>query len=652
MEINKKNFEKNISIIIKKNMPLAKKLQKIQFHNEELEVTKSGEITTKYAGKYINSKYDPVKEAEVRISQAMKVEEQHLIICMGFGLGYEIEEILRHTKKKAMVLVVILDLELFMSLISTKDISKLLANNQLGFIDGTEKNFKQYFYSNIVDLILYNTINIQYFFHPVITNASDEMEKKVKDLHIDIKDSIKYRVIELGNDPRDSIEGLLRIMHNFDNILHSVDLKEVKGTLKGVPAVCIASGPSLDKNFHLLKEMEGKALLFGVESNIPKLVEAGLKFNGGAVHERVPASYYITLKDVEISDEVVFFGESVAYHKLFEKHQGKNALIFRDTTVAENIFAKELGELNTFSTGISVAHMAISLANYLGCSPIILVGQDLAFDEEGYGHTKNTVHIDSDMSAEELKKEGKLKGNEIMLPANNGGMIKSTNYWKDMLDWIEIFIQKNDAKIINATEGGAYIRGTEVMPLQEVIDTYCKDEYGFAFHKLFHEPSSEVVENRKDAILKVINREKEELSKFQKLIDELYDDLNKIKELIEGRSSNIDIDEYTAPRKHPLWKLFELKLPLFFSQSVFIEFFRKLVYFEKTDDANSLIPLYNEQADLANKLQAIHNVSIEIFNQGELFINEGKPFNEDMLELLEMRSGVEHVYNKKEGVSK
>ena len=59
-----------------------------------------------------------------------------------------------------------------------------------------------------------------------------------------------------------------------------------------------------------------------------------------------------------------------------------------------------------------------------------------------------------------------------------GDMVKSRYDWIIYRNWFESAIQQlPDVEVIDATEGGALIHGSETMCLSEVIDTYCNQSF-------------------------------------------------------------------------------------------------------------------------------------------------------------------------------
>lgn len=94
-----------------------------------------------------------------------------------------------------------------------------------------------------------------------------------------------------------------------------------------------------------------------------------------------------------------------------------------------------------------------------GASPVIFIGQDLAYSK-GQTHVKGATHgvpVDTDNSYLEV--------------SGLFGPLKTSNSLKVFLDHFQDLIKNSDTEVIDATEGGAVIKGTKLMTLREILLT-------------------------------------------------------------------------------------------------------------------------------------------------------------------------------------
>ena len=120
-------------------------------------------------------------------------------------------------------------------------------------------------------------------------------------------------------------------------------------------------------------------------------------------------------------------------------------------------YAKEKG-LHLFQTGGSVSTTALDLGITFGCSRIIFIGLDLAY-------TDNFAHA-SDTSRRVAADFDNLR----QVEDNHGNMIPTSRTLDMYREWIENRIKGiEDIEFIDATEGGARIKGMRVAKLADVI---------------------------------------------------------------------------------------------------------------------------------------------------------------------------------------
>ncbi|WP_294376368.1 6-hydroxymethylpterin diphosphokinase MptE-like protein, partial [uncultured Clostridium sp.] len=161
--------------------------------------------------------------------------------------------------------------------------------------------------------------------------------------------------------------------------------------------------------------------------------------------------------------------------------------------------------------GGSVAHYMTLQAIYMGCNPIIFIGQDLAYDDE-----KKYSQL-AQISSEIIDKT--RKDDDIYVEGVSKKLVRSDIYLNSFrIEFEKIIKRFPDVKFINATEGGARIKGTLEMSLKDVVN-----RYGNNFEKNIEvEYSVNIKENMLKKLQK-INGECFELFKLLKTIIEKID---------------------------------------------------------------------------------------------------------------------------------
>jgi hypothetical protein len=284
------------------------------------------------------------------------------------------------------------------------------------------------------------------------------------------------------------------LMQGLDNLLAIAEhatFSRLKEKFINTPLVIISPGPSLDKNIHLLKQLKGKALLMAPAQGAMALCRAGVMPDVIVVADPADIIYLMDGFPIE-KIETLLLG--VACHPSFyERFKGK-IVTFNVNQGIDNWISDIFDDTAHVGSGGSVSTAIFAMGLYLNCNPIILVGQDLALTD-GKVYCSNSA--DGGMSVK-LNKEGDAftydnvtAGYESLL--ENGGLSSATHRDKALTlpgyyggtvltkrDYAQFHAEfenhadienakLNPIRLLNCTEGGAYIKGFEHIPLAEAI---------------------------------------------------------------------------------------------------------------------------------------------------------------------------------------
>ncbi len=337
-----------------------------------------------------------------------------------------------------------------------------------------------------------------------------------------MKKATDNATIYIGNSPEDSLIGLENMLKNMDEIIDNPGINLLYDKFKGKPAVIVSTGPSLNKNKHLLKEMSlyDKALIICPEASLKILIEMGIKPHIITSLERVPEVVNLVKGfDYEDIKDVYYAACPVVVPEVYETYKGPRLIAYRNF----NHFKWTEVDRGILNIKASSGNMAYKLADSFGCDPIVLIGQDLAYTRDGRSHAKGAVYGETS----HLDKSDIFKEIEVM--GNDGDMIPSNETLKLFKEQYEVDISLSSSKCINATEGGAYIAGTEVMTFQEAIDKYINEVF---------DPMSIIKEN-----LSKFNKDEaaKDRENFIKICESSIDELKEIVSLCEKGLDYINI---------------------------------------------------------------------------------------------------------------
>ena len=402
--------------------------------------------------KYALSKYAPYREAEKLIPED-KGNKQTVWFIFGFAMGHIVRCLLEMVQYPIQVVVVEPTQEMLEAQLNSLPDKEYFDKPNIHFLSGELNiDFRNKMSSYIPDCEIDNirTISI-----PVYLDYFFEYYRETKDIAQNI---LMDKLVEINTGNSFGHKFIANVVKNRKQIAESYALSELKGRFKGVPAVIVSAGPSLEKNIHLLKEFKG-IIVVGNRS-LKAVLEQGIKPD--YIMAADPQDIvYETLNHAEIDDEISMVVLDTANDKFIGCHNGKKYFV---NTYANS--KRLLGVNTTYGIGFggSVATLCTSVMQYIGCDPIIFIGQDLAF-------TGGKFHADScDISGKNQIEE---KQNELTTKGYYGDKVSTSYQFISYIHWFENFIKDNkQCTFINATQGGAYIEGAVHKDFAEVVDEY------------------------------------------------------------------------------------------------------------------------------------------------------------------------------------
>jgi hypothetical protein len=194
------------------------------------------------------------------------------------------------------------------------------------------------------------------------------------------------------------------------------------------------------------------------------------------------------LSQVPYLDEVVRAFSMTAHPKTMRT--GKGPLLPVYEGLPQFAPLNSLGGADGLAVCGSVSTLAFSLAQRLGCSPIVLVGQDLAYPggqtyASGTPYEGSRVKVSADGASLVHERSAALKAaNDKLIEQEplrevtawgGEGSVPSTIGFAAVRNWLELAAEllgrdRPEQRLINATEGGARVVGFEELPLAKVLE--------------------------------------------------------------------------------------------------------------------------------------------------------------------------------------
>lgn len=280
-------------------------------------------------------------------------------------------------------------------------------------------------------------------------------------------------------------EWISDVLENIELLERSPCFLGLAEKYKNVPAFIVGAGPSLGKNGELLADAAKKGIVFAVNSSALALARRGVTPQVVACMESIDLSKL--LAQVPYIDDVVRAFSLTAHPRTLRTGKGPLLPVYEGLPQLTPLLS--LGQAPGLAVCGSVSTLAFSLAQRLGCSPIVLVGQDLAYTDgltyaSGTPYEGSRVNVSADgtsleheRSATLLATNGDLTVKEPLqrVPAWGGhGTVASTIGFSAVRSWLELAAdvlahECPEQRVVNASEGGAHIEGFEESTLADVL---------------------------------------------------------------------------------------------------------------------------------------------------------------------------------------
>ncbi|HEG0972615.1 TPA: motility associated factor glycosyltransferase family protein [Campylobacter jejuni] len=310
-----------------------------------------------------------------------------------------------------------------------------------------------------------------------------------------------------------------QFLQNIPSMLESIPFQRILSERKNKfdNAIVVSAGPSLAKQLSLLKAYQDKAVIFCADGALSMLEKEGIipDYVLNIDFEDLPLRFFQNKENLKQS---IIALECATHPNVVRSLKAENCMIvLRNKALYQRFNLNDFGYIDT---GTHVSHFSYTLALALGFKNIIMIGQDLAFDEEGNSHSKGFIlgeRIDHALNLPTLKTQAYAGKGEVLTHIA----------WNDYRIKLEYLFACNEqkAKFYNATEGGARINFTEELSFKECCEKLLTKE-----KPKFDIPKS-LTKNRSD---KLLVKFKEKIQKDQENAKRFLDDALALKQILEN----------------------------------------------------------------------------------------------------------------------
>lgn len=390
------------------------------------------------------------------------LRSKHLIL--GLGLGYVLDHAYRHSNGHFYVYEP--NVPLLRFVLENVDLSESLSNNRVQIAttaDGLiSKLRKKYINGEVIDVLItngYATV-LADDIAPLTDQLIQMAEEKQSNLHV----GLQYHE-----------DWLRQFFQNLPHLPETLPFDQLIGQFPQKPAVIISSGPSLDRALPTLARIQDHVLTFAVGGALRPLLAGGIEPDFALFLDFMGPKQQLT--DLPGSTEnTTFLLGPFSEGKCFEvPAKGRYLTALKNYGAYADWLstAQQTGSCR-IESGATVSIMAINAAIAMGCNPIILVGQDLAFQEDQYyaGGVRGTFEDNCLV----LESSDTMVGRKIPLREVHGWhgeMLKTGEDYYAFLQHFETLAFENNqspdgVKLYNASSGGAFIQGFEHLTLNDI----------------------------------------------------------------------------------------------------------------------------------------------------------------------------------------
>jgi hypothetical protein len=508
---------------------------------------------------HLHSSVDPESEAKIFLD-AYKIEPLDTVIIFGAGLGYHLAELAGRLSPENNIVVVEKDLSRLRSALASVDLAAFLEHPRISFIfTSGSADISGVLRSDAEQMLSHGGVHLVTHW-PSLRTAPDFYHEALDSA----KKAVSGGAVMLKTAYALARKSLENRFGNLPDYISSPGIGSLKDRFAGRPGVVVSAGPSLAKNMHLLAELKGRAVIVAVATTFQLLIDHGIIPDFAVIidYHRLSKQYF---ENVPPGLGVPLVTDPKASPEAVGAYRGPK--LFAEDVLLRFMAGSSMREKGYFEMGATVAHASISFLDFIGCDPIILVGQDLAFTD-GLTHLPGTAIFDRwhgetnrfhTFEMKELETIFRIRKNLKKDKDINGKTVYTEDNLVSYRQDFEAMFKRLSKRVLNATGGGLPIAGAEQVTLDEIVRTYRDEpipEEAFSLDADFASASREL-----PAVVSQLNGLLKDSSRLGKLYEQALALIRRIRNRL-GKDKDVNrlVEELHAvkekfPRYETLYKI-------------------------------------------------------------------------------------------------
>ncbi len=334
--------------------------------------SRDGNWVLYFQGKPLYSRYRPLEECRKWIEKDLR-KETNAAIFAGFGLGYQLEELLSH-RSKALILLVEPSYALFKAALCLRELSTLLSNPQFFCSVGPAANLERYLHH-------FSERSFQFYQLQALYNSQHSFYQPLQRRILSLLSRFRINTNTLN---RFGQLWVKNICMNLRYVARANDAAIFYRRFQGLPFLLIAAGPSLHNLLPALPQLRERFVLLAVDTALGPLLRQGIRpdFVVSVDPQLLNARHY----DFCESPSSILVSESCIYPAIFQRKWRFRALFHSHFPLMERIEQQlvgtegaERGSFGRVRSGGSVATAAWDFARNCRASALYAVGLDLSY---------------------------------------------------------------------------------------------------------------------------------------------------------------------------------------------------------------------------------------------------------------------------------
>ncbi|TWT40393.1 hypothetical protein RAS1_41020 [Phycisphaerae bacterium RAS1] len=479
-------YLRNLEALYRADPALAARIEEIPFSGlPPFEPTRDGGATIRVAaddGKplHVHSRYTPGDEARrlvaAQLAEAADAGESErreaaAVVLCGLGLGYHVVA-LDAALHRPLILVSECDLALIKSALCITDFSALLERQRMVLLTTDDR------VELLARLKPHQTtimLGCRVLALPHAARRAAEFHARVRAVVADFAAVGRMHLTTLLRNARITVKN---IAMNLPAYLDHAGVEVLAGRARGFPAILVAAGPSLARNVDQLHALRERAVLIAVQTVFKPLLARGIDphlVTSLDFHE-VSQRFFT---DLPCPSRAVLVVEPKATWHVPDAFAGRKHVLH--AALYDDLMLELAPRRGRLRPGSTVAHLSFYLAEHLGCDPIILVGQDLAYCDGLYYPPGMPIErawqpeMSRFLTIEMKQWERVARGRPIFRKVTDihGREVYTDEQLFTYAEQFQADFRASAARVIHACEGGMRLEGAEVMTLREAAERFC-----------------------------------------------------------------------------------------------------------------------------------------------------------------------------------